>query len=170
MARAHNITADHARKERWKQHHAEPEKWFWSRVDRKSDEECWPWLGRVANRRGGYGRLMFQGRLTGAHRMALTLAKGEGGADKHACHQCDNPICCNPAHLFWGTPLENTRDCLAKGRRRAPHARKIDRDEAARLHAEGWSYSRLAKRYSVNQASIGKALRARASLIEEERS
>jgi hypothetical protein len=159
MARAHRITAAAALTARWERHHEHPERWFWARVDRSAgDDACWPWTGRVMATRRGYGRLMFKGRLVGAHRMALILATCSEHVDEFACHRCDNPVCCNPRHLFWGTPQDNVDDCVAKGRKRGA-APKIDLERVVKRRAEGASYSVLAEEFSVNQASIGKALR-----------
>jgi len=48
------------------------------------------------------------------HRLAWFLTFGP---PKHLiCHDCDNPPCCNPSHLFDGTTLDNALDCIAKGR------------------------------------------------------
>ena len=33
-------------------------------------------------------------------------------------HKCDNPICCNPTHLFLGSQLENIKDRDMKGHHR----------------------------------------------------
>ena len=36
----------------------------------------------------------------------------------YVCHACYNPKCCNPNHLYWGTPAENFADSLASGRKK----------------------------------------------------
>jgi hypothetical protein len=50
-----------------------------------------------------------------AHRVAWLSEKGYLGK-LQVLHHCDRPSCCNPGHLFEGTPLDNMRDKVAKGR------------------------------------------------------
>lgn len=33
----------------------------------------------------------------------------------YLCHACNNPICCNPKHLYWGTPKDNHIDQVENG-------------------------------------------------------
>jgi hypothetical protein len=85
---------------------------FWARIDRVGDR-CWPWGGARSN---GYGYVSWRGRVQPAHRIAWQLTAGPIPAGVYVCHHCDQPACCNPAHLFLGTQTDNMRDCAAKGR------------------------------------------------------
>jgi hypothetical protein len=92
---------------------------FWSKVDRRGPDECWPWL--AAHDHHGYGRFYIDGRTTAATRVAWLLERGEAMPTYlDACHHCDNPPCVNPRHIFAGTAQDNARDALAKGRLRLP--------------------------------------------------
>lgn len=92
---------------------------FWSNVDVRNPDECWPW--KRACYPDGYGMVGIrnQGRNTTmrANALALILSTGEDANGRYALHRCDNPVCCNPGHLWWGTQLDNIRDMDAKGRR-----------------------------------------------------
>lgn len=86
---------------------------FWSRVA-KSDG-CWLWTGARFGP-NGYGAVRFQKRNSSAHRVSWMIHFGPIPDGLFVCHKCDNPPCCNPAHLFLGTIGDNTRDMIAKGR------------------------------------------------------
>lgn len=86
---------------------------FWPRVDKRGPEECRPWTGAVSAK--GYG-VFFAGRSLNAHRTALILSSGVD-SPLLALHSCDNRPCCNPAHLRWGTALDNETDKISRGRR-----------------------------------------------------
>lgn len=91
---------------------------FWSKVERRGPEECWPWLGAV---RGGgsqkRGAFWTGTRMGEAVRWLWESIHGpEGMEGMQVMHSCDNPICMNPAHLSLGTAADNVRDMFAKGR------------------------------------------------------
>lgn len=94
--------------------------YFWSKVDQSGGpESCWPWIGARTASRPQRGYLKRDGKNIYAHRMAFVLCNGPIPNGLCVCHSCDNPICCNPSHLWLGTQAENTRDRDVKGRCRA---------------------------------------------------
>lgn len=137
---------------------------FWSKVDRRGPEECWEWTaGRQSD---GYGRFREGGRSSpnlGAHRVAYVLAHGPIVRGLWVLHKCDNPPCCNPAHLRLGTHEDNMRDMAEKGRSctdqlgsKGHNAKLTEADvESIRIDAaRGIQQKLLALKFHVSKGSI----------------
>lgn len=103
---------------------------FWGKVDRRTETECWEWIAGKNSR--GYGAFNVNGRTVRAHRFAYEFHNGGLASGVLVCHRCDNPSCCNPAHLFAGTYADNNRDKTEKGRNVRP-----TRDESAVRYKRG---------------------------------
>ncbi len=90
-----------------------PHERFWPKVNVPTygTDACWEW--NAAKSSDGYGMFWLSGRFIPAHRFLVHIP-----SDKFACHHCDNPSCVRPSHIFAGTALDNTRDCISKGRLR----------------------------------------------------
>lgn len=144
---------------------------FWAAIDKESSPGgCWLWSG--ARDLKGYGRVRHQGKSVLAHRLAYELAYGVVADGVCVCHQCDNPQCCNPAHLFSGTKAANNQDMMRKGRHAsvtAPgyHAKgerhgsaKLTDRQAAEIAAAykngGVTQRALAAQYGVSQRTVAK--------------
>lgn len=139
--------------------------------------ECWLW--RAACFPSGYGIFTMPGRRHGiparAHRVAWELTHGAIPAGMFVCHRCDNPPCVNPAHLFLGTPADNSADRNAKGRQaRGERARQRNPARGERnanakltsgmvaqikaLRASGLSQQAIADRMGTVQTTISRVL------------
>lgn len=111
----------------------------------------------------GYGRIRIAGRAWLTHRLAYNIAFGEIPSGLLVCHRCDNPVCCNPDHLFLGTPKDNMDDMDRKGRRKiaplkgeqAPRSRLTDSDVLA-IRASADRNRDLAKMYAVGEDHISR--------------
>jgi hypothetical protein len=98
---------------------------FWSKVNRKSDNECWEWLG-AKSKKDGYGILRVHNKGVKAHQLVWKICFGEvlksnTNSYHGTCvlHTCDNPGCCNPKHLYLGTHSDNMKDAVSRDRRRS---------------------------------------------------
>lgn len=137
----------------------EQEARFWAKVDKRGPDDCWPWTA-YCTIRGGYGRIKIARKQYIASRIAWELAHGKIPEGLHVLHQCDNPPCCNPGHLFLGTPSDNTQDMHNKKRHQI-EKRKLDLDQARemrRLSALGVSGKKLTQRFGVAKGTVSMVL------------
>ncbi|MDN5931328.1 MAG: hypothetical protein L0I24_09745 [Pseudonocardia sp.] len=123
-------------------------------VDRRAPDECWPWTGYSED---GYGRFLLDGRMIGAHELAVSFTTGERRLPElETCHSCNNPPCCNPAHLRFDTRQGNVDDMVRSGRNHK-FPRRLD-DATVRLirerRAAGACQDDLAARYGVSASYI----------------
>lgn len=98
----------------------EDEERFWGKIKITANPtKCWDWA--AGKFKTGYGAFQLKGKTCKAHRVAYYLIHVFDESDKpFICHKCDNPACCNPSHLFLGTPKDNTQDKLSKDRGNLP--------------------------------------------------
>lgn len=135
---------------------------FWPKVDKRGPDECWPWKAGVFDT--GYGAFGIGNRIMWtASRVAWWLTNGPVQLGSVVCHKCDNPICCNPSHLFVGTPAQNSADMARK--RRCPRGENINTarlnasqvKEIRLLYASGkWTQTRLADKFDIPQTQISR--------------
>lgn len=137
---------------------------FWSKVDvQVSCRRCWVW--RASRLKNGYGQFSIgtKRRTLYAHRVAWEICNGPIPPGAHILHSCDNPPCCNPAHLRAGTSSENARDMYERFRypvRRGEMAArsKLTTEqvlEIRALFATGeYTLQALAEKYGVRNPSI----------------
>jgi hypothetical protein len=90
---------------------------FWGRVDRRGTDDCWNWTANC-HPVTGYGRTRCSRDFIYSHRMAYELTHGEIPVGMCVLHSCDNPKCCNPAHLRVGTQQDNVDDRVARNNKK----------------------------------------------------
>lgn len=147
---------------------ATPAERFWAKVDRRGDDECWPWDGSTW--RGGYGEFYVsptRGKVA-AQVFARELATGEVCPDGlEGCHTCDNPPCCNPAHVYYGTRQDNVddmwrRDRAPRGEDRGGSKLLTEQVLAIRWRfADGDTQPALAAEYGVSPGYISQIVNGR---------
>lgn len=86
--------------------------WEKTEVD---DNGCWVFY--EARLPHGYGQIRISNSKTErVHRVSWKIHCGKIPEGINVLHNCDNPPCWNPDHLWLGTQLENVHDCIDKNR------------------------------------------------------
>ena len=138
---------------------------FLSHVHPSDPNECWLWQG---GKRGRYGAGRLHGRTQGAHCVSYQLFVGEIPDGLEVMHECDVPLCVNPAHLKLGTHQQNIQDAAQKGRlgmnknpiRGSDVAiSKLTADqviEIKQLKTQGYSHRKIGALFGVSNVAIFK--------------
>jgi len=129
---------------------------FWSKVDKGKPDECWEWQAATVN---GYGRINIDHKSCIASRVAVKL-DGRDPEGHNVLHQCDNPPCVNPSHLYLGNQKENAKDMVERGRakfgEKGSNAKLTDdqvQEINNKLH-EGLSNKEIADNYPISQETV----------------
>lgn len=98
---------------------------------------CWEW--KYGKHDFGYGRYRMGKKMETTHRLSYMLTRpDEDISELEVCHECDNPPCCNPDHLFSGTHHQNMIDMEEKGRAIKPGPKNAPKGEDHKLSVLTW--------------------------------
>lgn len=125
-------------------------------------DKCWPWKGCVSR---GYGYIRDERSTDGskvrnilAHRFAYERAFGPVPDGMFVLHQCNNPLCVNPAHLRIGNHKDNMDDLKKSGRALGrPKRSSLTPQQVAtakKMLAKGYTQKDVAQKIGVHRTTV----------------
>lgn len=95
---------------------------FWSKVEKRGPNQCWPWL--AGKTKANHGVFSIKHKWVLAHRISFFIKNGylpDIKDGKLVMHDCENAECQNPKHLIEGDNIKNQNypRCLLKHKSRA---------------------------------------------------
>lgn len=137
---------------------------FWSRVKVLRPNQCWEWQEKSRNEHDyGIFRPTKHSGVVKAHRFAWAAVNGDLKDGIVIRHKCDNPPCCNPAHLEDGTQIDNISDAVSRRRNRRGgngHSRLTLEDVTTirELKQRGIKNDEIARRFGISQPYVSMIL------------
>jgi predicted XRE-type DNA-binding protein len=135
---------------------------FLVRADRAGGPDaCWPWTGYLCE--NGYGVVSINGKGYKAHRVSYSIRHEGIPSDSLVLHRCDVRACVNPAHLFLGTPKDNSQDAVKKGRNTKLYGEQNGKTKLTRtavlairrICKRGGLYQKtVARQFGVSEATV----------------
>lgn len=119
-------------------------------ASQKDATVCWNW--RRGTDPDGYGHVSFRGVRSCAHRVAYDAIRGGLRKGIPLLHSCDNPACCNPAHLRHGTQKDNYEDSRSRGRNSRGERNgcaKLTKRTILAIRRSTLSLTKLGKKYGI---------------------
>jgi DNA-binding CsgD family transcriptional regulator len=119
---------------------------------------CWIYQGTLDKK--GYGVTSVNGKRYLVHRLSYELYVGSIPDGMFICHKCDTPSCVCPEHLFAGTPADNARDMVNKGRQAKGMKNgkaKVNESMKARmieLKSQGFRNSEIANIFKISHEAV----------------
>jgi len=148
---------------------------FWAHVERSNDADaCWLWTGHIGE--NGYGHFGIKGRMYKAHRVSYFIEHGRIDNDRLVLHRCDVRACVNPAHLFLGTPKDNSQDAVKKGRNTKLYGEQNGKAKLTRaavfairrLCKRGVYQKTVAKQFGVSEATVSYVVNGRWDFLDDD--
>ena len=120
---------------------------------------CWLWTGCVRSHPSqGYGILCIGNKKEDkAHRISYKLYKGIIPENMVVRHKCDNRLCVNPDHLELGTPLDNIKDRVERGRCAKGEkngSSKLFENQVIAIFKDNRSITEIAKEYNIGHTAV----------------
>jgi len=129
--------------------------WYLRTKAKPNSSGCW------IVRKGGRPKFKFQGKLDYAYRWVARAKLGlPPSSDSLVMHICDDGRCVNPAHLQWGSNVDNVKDSREKDRfnrgDRRPSADRTPEEirEIRKLREDGWTLERIGRKYGISAKAI----------------
>ena len=129
-----------------------------------SESGCFVWTGGKSGNGYGYCIPNNGQKSKRVHRLVAEVFLGTIQSDHVVCHKCDNPLCLNPEHLFYGTTTENNQDRAKKGRNRNQtglnnNMNKLTEENVLEIKAmllQNISQQTIADKFNVTQTLVSR--------------